>query len=316
MMGYNKIEYKKLRIDRKFGVEIEISSNISKNVVFNLIKKHTLKDVLLSNYSLTNNNNYWHVKDDSTCGLLGSKGPKGVEIASYVGSSISDLNNISKTAQRLSFYGCKTNKNCGLHVHVEVKDFSKENIGVLLAHWIKLEPWIQNMIPTHRRSNKYCVSLNRIKPIHNKITWNSKSFFEYMCPKNTKTLNNPERRVSLNIINYVKNLKNSSHKSTIEFRYPESVLIKNDIKFWTLFFINFVGFCKHKNMPSSFSTPKDIDSFFNFCGIGNYENVFYIHDNNLFNIRNWVLERLLKYSCGDFKKQAQKKHFMLSNNFV
>lgn len=316
MIAYNKIKYKKFKIDRNFGIEIEISSNISKNIVFNLIRKNTSKEVLLSNYSLTNNNNYWHIKDDSTCGLLGSRGPKGVEIASYVGSNILDLNNIAKTAHRLSFYGCKTNKNCGLHVHIEVKDFSKENIGVLLAHWIKLEPWILNMIPIHRRKNKYCVPLKDVKPIHNRVPWNSKSFFDYMCPKSTKISNNIEKRVSLNILNYVKSLKNYNHKCTVEFRYPDSVLIENDIRFWTFFFINFVSFCKSKKMPSSFNTPKCIDEFFSFCGIGNYNDIFYIYDSNLFDIKNWVLERLLKYSSGNFKKQAQKKHLVLSNNFV
>ena len=85
-----KITYRKYDIQRRFGVELEIGSEVKKKDIQSLILKNSDHFAYVTRYALSSENSYWHIKDDATCGLKGRKGPKGVEIASYIGKNLSD----------------------------------------------------------------------------------------------------------------------------------------------------------------------------------------------------------------------------------
>ena len=51
---------------------------------------------------------------------------------------------------RSSFSRSKINRNCGLHVHVNVEDFTLKDMAILLAYWMKIENTLSFAIPSWR----------------------------------------------------------------------------------------------------------------------------------------------------------------------
>lgn len=309
-MKYNIINYKDFKPHRKFGVELEMGHTIPKLRVANIIKSFSSKDVICTGYKLSSNNNYWHVKDDSTCGIFGKNGPKGVEVASYVAQGLEDIDHISFVGRMLSLSGCKVNNNCGYHIHAEAKDLSINDVGVLLAYWLKIEPWIEGMIPAQRRNTKYCRSLSSSKVYDRDKFWKPQDLFILFSPKNLSTFENEERRVSLNLVNYVKYILfpgSSNPRGTVELRTPDGTLDYNEIKNWIVFFLNFIDFCTSRDMPRNLSFCSNIEEFLFLSGLGHSGNCFSILSKNLFETRNWVLRRLISNGSSFQKKQAKNK---------
>lgn len=314
-MNFDFISYNSFSLNRRFGVELEIGNNVSKAIISKIIKKISTKDAICTGYGLSYNNDYWQIKDDSTCGVFGKNGPKGIEIVSYVANNQSDVLHIANVAKNLFLCGCRVNKNCGMHIHAEMNDFPPEQLGVLLSYYFKIEHWIENMLPKYRVNNYYCKSLRNFKCINKKKFWDPKEFLIEVAPKNLKTFNNSERKVSLNIINYIKFLLEPSSKmqrNTIEFRAPEGTLNYNDILFWTYFFVNFIENCKNKKMPSNLLPVRSLNNFLQIAGLDHEKNRFFIFDQILFDTRNWVLERLSSYGNSFSKKESHKKTLLIS----
>jgi len=312
---YSSVKYLKFKSNRRFGVELEMGHSIPKSRVSNIIKNFSEKSVVCTGYKLSSNNNYWHVKDDSTCGIFGKNGPKGVEVASYVGSSLEDIDHISFVGRMLSLSGCRTNPNCGYHIHVEIKDFDVNNAGILLGRWLKIEPWVESMVPFQRRNSKYCRSLCSLKDFDKSKLWKPHDLFVLFAPKNLGTFENEERRVCLNLVNYVKYVlfpNSNSPRGTLELRYPEGTLDYNEIKNWLYFFLGFVESCKNESMPSDLSPCSNIDEFLSFVGLNHKDNNFFIFSKDLFDVRSWVLKRLVLNGSFFYKKKAKKKLSFLS----
>lgn len=291
--------------------------NVPKSKVSNIIRSYSSKEVLCTGYKLSTENNYWHVKDDSTCGIFGKNGPKGVEVASYVAQGLEDIDHVSFVGRMLSLSGCKTNPNCGYHVHAEAKDLDINTVGVLIAHWLKIEHWVENMIPRQRRDTKYCRSLASLKVFDKEKLWKPQDLFVLFSPKNLGTFENEERRVSLNLVNYVKYMlfpKSSSPRCTLELRCPEGTLDYNEIKSWIYFFLNFIDKCKGKEMPSNLLPCSSLDEFLTTAGINHEAPSFYIFSKELFYTRNWILRRLILHGSSFKKRSARKKISFLNES--
>ena len=251
-MTYKKIDFRQFSSQRRFGVELETSGEISKARVKTILKKLSERNSTITRYQLTSSiNAYWHIKDDATCGIHGRNGPKGVEIASFVGKGVNDLNHISDVAAGLSNAGCKVNENCGLHIHAEATDISLNQLGVIIAHWIKIEHIIKMSLPMSRWNNPYCLDLvNRsdlggIIKSNKDIRYSSEFMWFAFQPGNLSYYENEDRRVNLNLVNYFRALKQKSdNRKTLELRWPEGTLSKRDVKNWTVLFINFIDTCK------------------------------------------------------------------------
>lgn len=316
-MNYSDIKYKAFSSQRNFGVEMEMGHLVPKSKVGYLIRSVSNKEINISKYQLSNNNNYWHVKDDATCGILGRKGPKGVEVASYVANGIEDIDHIATVARFLSLSGCRVNSNCGLHIHAEIKDFDIKNAGVLLAYWLKLEPWIENLLSHTRRNNKYCRKLSEIKTFERNKYWDPQDLFVFFAPTNLNNYENEDRRVNLNFVNFVKSIVTGNNtRKTIELRCPEGTLDYDEIKSWLFFYLNFLDFCKDKSMPNNLVEFKKIDDVLYALGLSHDRNTFYIFDQHFTNTRIWFLKRLIQYGSFDFKKQAEKKLSFLFENLL
>lgn len=286
---------------RAYGVELELSSyNITKERVAKIIEKTDRnREVFVSGWSYSEENDYWHVKDDSSCGW---------EIASYKSVGIKDLANIVKVTDAVAEAGAIVTPKCGFHLHVEVSDFTNDQIATLVAIWMKIEKVVTSSIPHHRVNNKYCRLLNDFYPKQsNKDLCGEGSVLKFWkaIKPNLKGNYNLFRRVALNIWNYVEN----SGKQTVEFRFPEGTLNSNDVKNWIRLLVHFVDYSKTQRFPDN-TNEVGLQEALSLMGLVGTSN-FYILSQGLRDTKDWFLHRLLRYSR--IKKQCMDAVDELNN---
>ena len=300
-MTTKKIKYLKFDSLRRFGVEIEVGSEVKKNDVKAAIASSFKQDVYVSRYALSNNNRYWHIKDDSSCGIKGRNGPKGVEIASFVGRGIEDIDQIADVGSVLEKIGCKVNNNCGFHVHVEVKDLNLTQIATIVAYWIKIEKVISLALPIRRNNNEHCKFIcgpfisNNFKLNVNQ-SYSAEELWKLMSPKNLSYYDNDDRRYNLNLVNLVRAIKdNSDNRKTLELRWPEGTLNPVDFRCWIKLFIMFIETCKDREMPESL-LAFELDEALACFGISHDENCFFIMSSAMHELKTWFLERIIQHN--------------------
>jgi hypothetical protein len=295
------MNYKSFTSRRAFGIELETSQTLSQSKIKKLITEKHHRPVTVKEFMHSKNNRNWHVKTDACCGGPGES--YGLEVASYKGSGVEDMISIADTAQHLRDNGLKVNRNCGLHVHADVSDFTTQHVGFLLARWIAIEPWILNAVPIRRSFSVYCRGLRYVRPLKDKI-YTANELWEHFKPDNPAYTNGlfglelqmPQdyRRVALNLVNFNdEHLKARKKRCTVELRLPEGTLRRVDVKNWPRFFVNLVdaAFRDKKTVPL---TAETLDEFFDACGVG-HEGDFSILSPGLRETKLWLLHRLRKY---------------------
>jgi hypothetical protein len=303
-MIQNSIHYKNFDSQRRFGVELELGDDVKKKAVHVAIAEASSRKVFVSKYALTSNNQYWHVKDDATCGRKGRFGPKGVEVASFIGSGVSDLDHISDIAVHLAKVGCKTNDNCGLHIHAEVVDLTIDQISTIVAYWVKIEHVLSMILPIRRYHSEYCKFIfspflhviDKNSTAYRQQRYSSDEFWRIVTPKNFSLFENNDRRYNLNLVNVARSLENNSqYRKTIELRWPEGTLDPIDIKCWVRLFISFIENCKDKPMPENLQTCT-LREAIGYLGVGHSKNKFLILCAELHEMKTWFCERIIKFN--------------------
>lgn len=272
---------------RRFGIELEFNRNLGPLALVDAIKssdpKHNThySEVYQQDYS----NNYWHVKFDRSCGDIKNEG--GWEVASYVGKGYKDIDNIVSVSKSLKNAGAKVNNDCGFHIHAEVSDFTHDKMAILVAYWIKIESIMLEMVPSHRRNNKYC------KPISKK--YQSKKLttpINFWSVVRTVNSDNVSRRVTLNLCNYSTQVYG---KSTIEFRLPEGTNDEIEIKNWLRFYLFTIESLKKKeNLPENLNSVS-LEEMLEIIGLHG-KDPFVILSPGLLATKIWILNRIKKYS--------------------
>ena len=299
-----RIVYRELPTKRRFGVELEVAKTLPK-IALGLLaetyeetcaKKHEVR-VTSGNkgWSETRRNNYWHVKYDSTCGPKGKQKDHGWEIASYIGCGLRDINAISGLASWLSNYPVETNRNCGLHIHIDAKDLTSDMMGCLMACWLKVEPYLFQICDVSRSMSEYCKSIRHryeSRPIYYDPT-RLRHFWQDMAPYEYHTHNNPEKKYALNTVGWATGQVISNYdRKTIELRMPECCLDTNHVKNWIHIILNFVEVCKTDFSPLDLASAVNVSEFLSFLGLHGRDN-FLILDKKLLDTKIWVLNRLI-----------------------
>ena len=306
-MKYSNIEYREFQIQRRFGIELEIGESFNKRKVKKIIENLSDHDVVVTGYKMSDKNDYWHIKNDATCGSLGRNGPKGIEIASFIGNDRNDLRHIAEVSKCLYNAGCCVNHNCGLHIHAEAIDLTIEQVGTIIAYWIKLEQILFLALPLTRYQNAYCRLLcfsdgetYHKNFINKNIKWSAKSLWFLFHPLNISFFENDDRKVNLNLVNYTRAVFNQNqNRKTIELRWPEGTLDSRDIKNWTILFLSFIDSCKNKPMPKNLLKPtlNEVLTYFDF----HHENKnFIILGEDFHDVKTWLLERIIFYGESHF----------------
>lgn len=313
------VAYKEFCQNRRFGVELEISNNLTKqdlgNIVNDYENTYSIKKKIvrvtpgLEGWAQTKNNSYWHVKFDRTCGPIGKDFDSGWEIASYIGCGNADVDHISRLARFLQAAGAETNLNCGLHIHVEVSDFDETKMGILLAKWLKIEKALVSLCHPSRQNNPYCGLLS------NKIfgwqKWYNpekpSTLWFGLSPSNLSVHNNFEKRVALNTVGFAIAMLNPKyHRNTVELRLPESLLEEKHVKNWIRLIINFVDSCKDvEEPPSDLYSCSNLEEILYYLGLFGGKD-FLILSPELLNTKIWFLQKIISnYQDKKIIKQAQ-----------
>ena len=326
-----RVSFKEFSSLRPFGIEVEVSASSTKEELRDALSYYELfcnkkpRQVKMTagkkGWAETNNNNYWHIKYDSTCGSLESGHNFGWEVASYIGSGLSDLTSMSDALHFLGECGVKVNRNCGLHVHVQVADFNPSLMGLLLARWLKIEPLLFHSCPYYRRKSSHCRKLRSkvsIKRLESFYRSEDPEMFEKLwavfSPTDFSTHNNYQKKVSLNTIGFAIGLQKPHHsRITVELRLPEASLNRADIKNWVILILNFVESCRKSrgiNIPSNLSVSSSLSDSLSLLGLGS-KGEFLILDDNLNCLKKWFLNRLICFSSSKRVVLEANKEFDL-----
>lgn len=321
-----EILHKRYFSKRRFGVELEMSNGTSRISIKRAIQDVIKEDVRCCRYTLSASETVWHVKNDMSCGVDGSDGPSGIEISSRICSGKRDISIVSKVAKSVIECGAKVNDHCGLHVHVDVSDFSESDIGKLLIYWMVVEQVLVFAMPQRRWDNRYCKMLNpnlqnvlirSYSGIPSEWTGIARLFRPY---DGLFSINMAKRR-TLNINNFYRALENDTNRrKTVEFRWPEGTLCQEDIKSWVVLFVSFVDLVKSRNyFPSRFSDTDYTVNLFDvleILGVGHSFNNFFIFDKTLHDARTWLLRRIVENCDMHFfgkQKEIKKQAWTLLN---
>ena len=305
-MAQRSLKYRAFRSQRRFGVELEVGYEIKKKAIQTLLSKESNHQVKVSKYELSKDNNYWHVKDDSTCGKQGRSGPKGIEVCSYIGRGVSDILHVANMAAKLEELGCRVNENCGLHIHAEVLDLTPSQLASVIAHWIKLEFVISLALPSRRCGNAYCQytfdpyeeSAMFASRVWRTGQYSPERFLALVLPEDHRLVGNMERRVNLNLVNVARSLYwNNPQRCTLELRWPEGTLDAKDIRCWVRLFLNFIEFTKNRGMPVNLY-PSNLEESLECLGFNHATGLFVLLSSGLFETKTWFLERILQ-QCQD-----------------
>ena len=298
-----KLQYKKFESKRRFGVEFEMSNDLTRKRISHAISSMSDRSVKVSRYALSSKNNYWHVKSDSSCGPRGVDGPCGIEVATYICSGSCDAHHVSRTMGAVKKLGATVNEHCGLHVHVDVSDFSEDDIGRMLLFWVAIERVLTCAMPPTRHNNKYCKTLTSVYDEFF-LEWlyrlhGAGSIAKIFKPCNDLFMDNAAKRRTINVVNFYKVLdRDSEPRKTVEFRWAEGSLRPLDIRCWVFLFVSFID-----NVKSNLICPLQylgksggvrVSDVLEVLGLGTLsEDAFSILDHDLFATRKWLLKRVV-----------------------
>ena len=307
-MNFN-VEYYKFNFRRCFGIELEFGSeDVTKDELQVLISENSYKSVMVSAHGTSKNNNYWHVKNDSSCGKRGAGHDMGLEIASFKACSYRDLQHVANITKLVKQHGCKVNKNCGFHVHVDVADYNDNDMGRIIAMWYKIEHIFMNSVPKRRNTSAYCKMWHNTMPKDIDKCKNYDDIFHLCAPLCSPATITTDRRYNLNVVNYITgNRSRKPSRKTVEFRFPEGTLSCDVVKYWARIFINFVHSLKRDQLPFVGVKEAQFLEFMEILGLhSRVGDRFRIFSKALHESRIWLCKRVIKYSADkDLAEQAR-----------
>ncbi len=250
---------------RTFGVEMEFNKinrsghGISGEHINTLLSSACTYPVngTGGGWNSTPDGSSWDVQYDATSGAHGGSG---WEVSSPALEL--DADGESEELRR----GCDTllhdlapkiTNNCGLHVHVDVSDFSWKEVQKLLALWSRYEPFFFSLVPTCRQSNQYCRPLRA-------ATWDEAHRNDAMQSYPAMTALNATTRVGFEAacanLNKYRTLRMNmwALNGRVEFRIHSGTINYTKIKNFVRLVLSLVGRVKTSTMGTTGRLPKTI----------------------------------------------------------
>jgi hypothetical protein len=69
---------------------------------------------------------------------------------------LSHIDNLEKTCKLLNDLGAKVNKSCGLHVHLDARHLSQDQVSIIGKNFSKAMPTLASLMPKSRLDNRFC----------------------------------------------------------------------------------------------------------------------------------------------------------------
>lgn len=240
---------------RFIAAEIEINSinDVSKN------KKEIAKIIKKWNGSIVHD---------------GSLDIGGFEINTAPAAGDLFVKQIASICDVLNSAGANIGINCGLHVHVDARDFNFHDIKKLLKIYTAIEPALFYMVPKHRRNSKYCRPLeshyanvleNKIphKTLRKNIVYDVYGDNQSTVYRNSKY--GPAHYDALNVHSWF-------FRGTIECRLFEGTTNAYDIINWGMMWANILDTALHLSdteIDGFLNKKKPIDNLINIISHNN-----------------------------------------------
>ena len=224
--------------NRRFGVEIELTKL---NIRQTLDVLKTL-DIPLSEDTSYRHSGYnkWKVINDASVN-------DGCEVVSRILQGADGFAELEKVAKALANAGASADSSCGLHVHLDIKDFTANDLRGIIERYSSFEQEIDKFMPRSRRgeSNTYCRSLIPLMDILNNRNTNYNYYnnaISYWNSDNSDMVPRGfyERYMKVNLQSYVR-------QRTIEFRHHSGTVNAKKITNWVKFIMQFTDFSKIKS---------------------------------------------------------------------
>lgn len=220
--------------NNKFGVEIE-AYGITRSELTNELKNAGIDTESLG-YTHETRNNWKVVNDGSLTGI------ETFELVSPIlegNSGLAKLKTASLIARGLDG---KVNRNCGLHIHFDARQFDKMTWIRIFKNYAKIESKIDCFMASSRRGNQntYCQS---VRSTRTETALNEAA--------NRSDLQSALRRISEGFGGgryYKVNLQSFWRHGSIEFRQHQGTLDFKKMQNWILFLARLVKFSQHAEL--------------------------------------------------------------------
>ena len=204
----------------KYGVEIEFLSLVSQSAIEQAVNE---AGVTCRNENYNHRLRGWWkvVYDGSVSGTINGEPARGLEIVSPPLTGEEGFRQVEVVCEVLDRLGCKVNRKCGLHVHIEASDLSLKEMRNVCVAWAQNEHIIDSIVPNSRkgRNNSYCNSILSANRTNN-----------YECNAlmhKIQCVRSKQRLVKVMCPNgrfYKLNLKALARHGTLEFRYHSGTM--------------------------------------------------------------------------------------------
>lgn len=141
--------------NRNFGVEIE-AYNCTRERLASELRSAGIS-VQVEGYNHTDHSDHWKLVTDSSL-----HGNNTFELVSPILHGEAGIDELEKVCWVLELCDVKVNDSCGLHIHMDVHDFTMDTWRNLAVTYKRLEPVIDAFMPGSRRNNRYCKPLSGI----------------------------------------------------------------------------------------------------------------------------------------------------------
>ena len=108
---------------------------------------------MIRGYEHTVNNDFWACKTDCSCGL---------EVCTPILEGWRSLQAVGEVLMKIQAAGFNVDETCGHHVHLDVRDYDREQVGILIMWWLKFEKVFLHTLPLYRRERPHCGPLTNM----------------------------------------------------------------------------------------------------------------------------------------------------------
>jgi hypothetical protein len=233
-------------VGRKFGVEMEMRQRTrDRSALDQAAIVRALQD---ANVPLGTRRGYfhsdgsvWDVKTDSSCGW---------EVATRALTMTADgeCEELRRGCDRLAALSPQIDRTCGLHVHVDLPDYTWEDMQRLISLWARYEPFFYGLMPPSRWNNSYCYPICRstwtqLTPSRQTVWTNAE---RAITAGNQTTFNDGARGLGRGGLN----LGHWFTSARVEFRLGAGSVDYAKIRNWVLLLLATANRVKQGDMPS------------------------------------------------------------------
>jgi hypothetical protein len=238
-----------------------------------VVAEFTRQAVDIRQYEHTCNNTCWVIKTDSSASI---------ELNTPVSSGPVDLKIVTEVLPKLQEHGFWFDHRCGLHIHLDVSDFTRNAIRDLVPWWAKCERFFLNQVPYHRRVSRYCGMITSIDHY-------SAEDSKYYLPNDLWHTVRDGR--------YAMNIQNVESRHTLEFRYGDMIFDPETVKNRVRSLIWFVDICKKLPRPSNLDwlSPQEIMKIMGLYGVST-DRICVRYSPSVQAMRKFLVEKFIEFA--------------------